>query len=1099
MKTIKEYLGKVSITCNGLWDVQREYDRLCLVHDGFFASYVSRKSVPAGTPLTNTEYWQPVASLRDDVKVHAKEFEEKVIQLLAQIQLKLKSARIVVKDIAERDALTINEVAPGCEVYVLETKQSWILDSIVCSSDKNNNYKEWHLEIDSKIDSEEQYELEGEFDNLTADRAICDAYGNIIHDTYITRETIHNYVDGVINDFISNWKYEIQDNTITYDMLSESLKQFIGSNGNITNMADEEDLTVVDNQLKLKDREYKADEFSGKGYKILRKNWMNNVNLLEQSMINEDNTIYEVRYLFCLDAQTVKMPTNSVLYLNGGQINNGTIELNETPIRGIYKLSDFGTATITGTFAKGQLLYIDDREAMCVWTGTEWINIYGVNFRWADDNSIDISYDGGQTWKDLSPVFTNQLAIKDIVSSVSNIPSSAVIGDIYSVGPTYASDDSEHTKPIYTLYLVTESGNVSLGSYNSISAGIVQELGDSETEVISQKEVTRQFSNKGSFISLYSILGNNATNVDNIQNILLSIPQNDRVPFATIKYRDINNESKILTYKSSSIEDNVWSNLNNWNEISFEKDLDTDFDGIYTDRDSLKTTGIYKSQKLNGVTQSIIIVHVFDDIVYQTEIGNSYNNNNILLRNRKFENNTWGEWSTYNLIYMYNTINEILNSINNINNNIVSINNDISIYSNNLLNANDLINGYYIGTSDGLIKQSISYPNAAITNKIYIDNSKVYHIQGRGSGTGIIGYDENDIKVIAIKDRQDYDCVLNGDIQFNSNVKSIQFTVTLQGNDYDKIMFSKGIGEKEYIEYKKIPINEYVSNISNSNNTINYKNIYVTKIDDNHISIYSHLYDKYYINFGLLYTKDDSINSDYYRLSTSYLCELVNNKFNNLFSVLQYNENEYVFHIKNGIDSTGGYHGDEKLTSIKIFIDDIPYDINDIPIDSFIVGNTCYYIENSNMYGNAISDNNIIANHYKKTTFNKGYYTENIVNFLKELTIDSLYGGLSCIDKNVSSEFVGEDLQIIKTIKSDNTTYPNKFVSDISFNNRNNNISAHCSANIEYGLDINLQVEVWDRTFDTKYYFRSKENNKIEANTIYKTNCKVIFNYINND
>lgn len=375
MKTIKEYLGKVSITCNGLWDVQREYDRLCLVHDGFFASYVSRKSVPAGIPLTNTEYWQPVASLRDDVKVYAKEFEDKVIQLLAQIQLKLKSARIVVKDIIERDALTINEVAPGCEVYVLETKQSWILDSIVCSSDENNNYKEWHLEVDSKIDSEEKYELEGQFDTLTADRAICDAYGNIIHDTYITRETIHNYVDEIIKEFIKNWKYEIADGTITYDMLSEALKQFIGSEGAVTNMADEEDLTVIDNQLKFKDREYQDGSFNGMGYIVLRKNMMNNVNLLEQSMINKPNTIYEVRYLFCLDGNTITLPSNCKIIFNGGQFNNGTINLNKAKLINLFTDKDFGTATNDGDYAVGQKLWFVADNALKVYNGTEWKTI----------------------------------------------------------------------------------------------------------------------------------------------------------------------------------------------------------------------------------------------------------------------------------------------------------------------------------------------------------------------------------------------------------------------------------------------------------------------------------------------------------------------------------------------------------------------------------------------------------------------------------------------------------------------------------------------------------------------------------------------------
>ena len=371
MKTIKEYLGKVSITCNGLWDINRQYDRLCLVHDGFFASYISRKSTPAGIALTNIEYWQPVANLRDDIRVHTKEFEDKVIELLAQIQIKLKNARIIVENIAERDALTINDVAPGCEVYVLETKQSWILDSIVCSSDENNNWKEWHLEVDSKINSEEKYELEGTFDTLTADRAICDAYGNIIHDTYITRETIHNYIDSIISDFLTNWKYEIADGTITYNMLSETLKQFIGSNGNITNMPDEEDLTIINNQLKFKDREYQEDSFNGMGYVVLRKNMMGSINLLEQSAINKPNTIYEVRYLFCLDGNTITLPDNCIIKFNGGQFNNGTLNLNKARLINLFKLSEIGTVTIDNDFAEGQIIYDDANHQLKVQTNSE--------------------------------------------------------------------------------------------------------------------------------------------------------------------------------------------------------------------------------------------------------------------------------------------------------------------------------------------------------------------------------------------------------------------------------------------------------------------------------------------------------------------------------------------------------------------------------------------------------------------------------------------------------------------------------------------------------------------------------------------------------
>ena len=334
MKTIKQYLGKVSVTCNGTWDINRQYDRLCLVNDGFFASYISRVPVPAGTSLENRDYWQPVASLKDDIKVYSKEFEKNVLQLIADIQFKLKSARITVQNMEERDALMWNEVGVGCEVYVIDTKQSWILDSIVCSDTPEASYKEWHLEADGKIDSEEKYELEGNFDNLTADRAICDALGNIIHDTYISRDTIKNYTNTIISDFLDNWRYEIQNGTITYDMLSNALKELFEANGTeVTNLPDEEDLTVKDNQLKFKDRPYNELDFTGKGHIILRKNWMNNINLLEQSMLQEANTIYDIRYTFCLDGNTVEVPDNCVLNLmEGGELRNGTLHCNNTMI-----------------------------------------------------------------------------------------------------------------------------------------------------------------------------------------------------------------------------------------------------------------------------------------------------------------------------------------------------------------------------------------------------------------------------------------------------------------------------------------------------------------------------------------------------------------------------------------------------------------------------------------------------------------------------------------------------------------------------------------------------------------------------------------------
>ena len=404
MKTIKKYLGKVSITCNGTWDINRQYDRLCLVNDGFFASYISRVPVPAGTSLENRDYWQPVASLKDDVKVHSEKFEKNVLQLIANIQLKLKSARITVQNIEERDSLMWNEVGVGCEVYVIDTKQSWILDSIVCSDTPEASYKEWHLEADGKIDSEEKYELEGQFDTLTADRAICDALGNIIHDTYISRETIKNYTNTIISDFLDTWRYEIQDGTITYDMLSDALKQLFKANGTeITNLPDEEDLTVKDNQLKFKDRPYNKLDFTGKGYIILRKNWMNNINLLEQSMLQEANTIYDIRYTFCLDGQTVEVPDNCVLNLmEGGELRNGTLHCNNTMIA-VFD-TKYLNITLTGTYK--------------FFSSEHGITINVIDNLESDDNASALSARQGKILN--GKIADNSDELENCITSISN-------------------------------------------------------------------------------------------------------------------------------------------------------------------------------------------------------------------------------------------------------------------------------------------------------------------------------------------------------------------------------------------------------------------------------------------------------------------------------------------------------------------------------------------------------------------------------------------------------------------------------------------------------------------------------------------------------
>jgi hypothetical protein len=108
------------------------------------------------------------------------------------------------------------------------------------------------------------------------------------------------------------------------------------------------------------------------------------------------------------------------------------------------------------------------------------------------DNKFQISRDN-KTWSDLSGEVTNSLSIKAYVTDKSQYPNPKQ-GDMIMVGPTYADDDTEHTKPIYHLNIYNAEGWIDNGPFQSINAGVVQELGNSETEVMSQKAVSEKFS-----------------------------------------------------------------------------------------------------------------------------------------------------------------------------------------------------------------------------------------------------------------------------------------------------------------------------------------------------------------------------------------------------------------------------------------------------------------------------------------------------------------------------------------------------------------------------------------------------------------------------
>lgn len=62
-------LGKVAVTVEeNYWSLNKDYDKLTIVEqEGVFGTFISRKPVPAGTPLTDRKYWIRFSSLKEEI------------------------------------------------------------------------------------------------------------------------------------------------------------------------------------------------------------------------------------------------------------------------------------------------------------------------------------------------------------------------------------------------------------------------------------------------------------------------------------------------------------------------------------------------------------------------------------------------------------------------------------------------------------------------------------------------------------------------------------------------------------------------------------------------------------------------------------------------------------------------------------------------------------------------------------------------------------------------------------------------------------------------------------------------------------------------
>lgn len=106
---------------------------------------------------------------------------------------------------------------------------------------------------------------------------------------------------------------------------------------------------------------------------------LNFYNMAIQDKFNKSNLIYKIITNINLESETVIIPSGCTLDFQGGSISNGTITLDNTKIlpQGC-NIADYITATISGTYKEGQMLYDGSLKKMKLWNGTAWVNMDGT-------------------------------------------------------------------------------------------------------------------------------------------------------------------------------------------------------------------------------------------------------------------------------------------------------------------------------------------------------------------------------------------------------------------------------------------------------------------------------------------------------------------------------------------------------------------------------------------------------------------------------------------------------------------------------------------------------------------------------------------------
>ena len=286
MKKQKLRLGTVAFSPKGKWNAETEYKRLNVVH--FLASsYYAKKDNVGQTPTLDSEYWGLLVEGGDVVNNPDEE----------DITTEVVNNEHVLK-LADKEYRPENYSGKGYKRL-------------------RKNIQKINLAV-TKITVNSAPTKDGEI-SVTINN--IDTHISLVNDTHNTPALVAQTISDALVSAHTDYNIEVNENIIT---LTRKHSGEVASSA--FDVADTGVTLVIEDSTKSVKR-----------------------NILTDSILTRSNFIYEIKYDFDLNGETISVPENSILSFVGGSLKNGKIVFNNTVIEGNDTIFDIATLQVSGT------------------------------------------------------------------------------------------------------------------------------------------------------------------------------------------------------------------------------------------------------------------------------------------------------------------------------------------------------------------------------------------------------------------------------------------------------------------------------------------------------------------------------------------------------------------------------------------------------------------------------------------------------------------------------------------------------------------------------------------------------------------------------